>query len=142
MLPADDLALIRRTIDRLTDTRSGRDPFGLEFYAALFDESPELRALFREDFAEQGMRFLSTLRLILAAMDRPEEMDALVKRLGEGHRAYGVQSAHFAPMGRALRRSMAASLGARYDDATDRAWARAYDAIAERMRSGVAASPG
>lgn len=60
-LTPTDIALIRKSIERLTDPRTGRDPFGREFYGALFEEAPETKALFREDLSEQGMRFLSTL---------------------------------------------------------------------------------
>lgn len=134
-LSQTEIALLSKSIDRLTDQRSGRDPFGKEFYDRLFEEAPEARALFREDFAEQGMRFLSTLRLIVEALDKPEVLEDHLGRLAEGHRAYGVQADHFAPMGRALRRCMADALGEKYDSETDAAWVEAYAAISQRMQA-------
>ncbi len=138
-LTETEIALIRKSFDRLREQRSGRDPFGTDFYDRLFAKAPETRALFREDLAEQGMRFLSTLGVIVAALDKPEMLDAPFERLEAGHRAYGVRPEHFGPMGEALRETMAASLGERYDAATDAAWARAYELISARVGAAPAA---
>lgn len=134
-LTQTDIALIRKSIERLTDPRTGRDPFGREFYGALFEEAPETKALFREDLSEQGMRFLSTLRLIAEALDAPETLSDHMTRLAEGHRAYGVRPEHYAPMGRALRRALKQALGERYDGETDAAWDRAYQAMSQKMQA-------
>ena len=137
-LTETEIALIRKSFDRLRELKTGRDPFGTDFYDRLFVKAPETRALFREDLAEQGMRFLSTLGMIVAALDRPEELDAQFERLAAGHRAYGVRQEHYAPMGEALRETMRATLGESYDTETDAAWGKAYDMIAARVGGPVA----
>ncbi len=138
-LTETEIARIRQSFDRLREQKTGRDPFGTDFYDRLFARAPETRALFREDLAEQGMRFLSTLAVIVGGLDRPDALDPQFERLAAGHRAYGVRPEHFAPMGEALRETMAATLGERYDAETDAAWARAYDLIAARVGAASAA---
>lgn len=140
-LTEPEIALLTRSLERLTDRPSGSDPFGQRFYLLLFEEAPETRALFREDFSEQGMRFLSTLRVIVEALNRPEALADHMARLGAGHAAYGVRAEHFAPMERALRRCMAEALGDKYDAETDAAWQRAYAEISRWMQD-EAAAPG
>jgi len=44
------------------------------FYRRLFEIAPELRELFNDDMAGQGMRFMSTLGVILDHFDDPEAL--------------------------------------------------------------------
>ncbi len=136
-----DIALVRQSFARLRDAKAHhRDPFGEMFYAKLFEKMPEARELFRSDLSEQGMRFLSTLGVIVESLEEPEAVSDTLARLGQGHAAYGVQTAHYGPMGEALREAMAAWLGDRYDAETDAAWARAYDEVAARIQSATPAA--
>src|SRR6056297_282980 len=134
-----DTDLVRRSLEIMRERRADRTPFGTAFYDRLFEHLPEARALFRPDLEAQGMRFLSTLQLIVDALDKPEALDGPLARLGEGHRAYGVRPEHFAPMAEALLETMRGDLGERFDAETEAAWRRAYDEVAERMTPPLAA---
>ena len=103
------------------------------FYQRLFELAPELRSLFRSDMAEQGMRFMSTLGVILQHLHDPETLRPYLERLAQGHSAYGVQAEHFRPMGQALIHTMQDTLGDNFPEGADTAWAAAYDHLSREM---------
>lgn len=129
-LSAGDIALMRESFERL-------QPHVIEaselFYTRLFEIAPELRPLFRSDMTGQGMRFMTTLGVILQHLDDPEALAPYLKRLAEGHAAYGVRAGHFAPMGKALVATMRETLGEEFPEGADRAWAEAYEMLARQM---------
>ena len=96
------LVLIRESFDALQDDI---EPKSIQFYQALFRRAPHLKPMFREDLAGQGMRFMSTLRVIVDNLHNPDAMAQRYADLGVGHRAMGVTAADFTPMGEALMAS-------------------------------------
>lgn len=113
--------------------KTGAEPAATDFYDRLFRIAPELRPMFREDMAEQGMRFMSTLGLIVDAVGDETALAEKLDALGEGHRGMGVRAEHFAPMKTALLATMHAHLGAGFTPETEAAWSKAYDQMAARM---------
>ena len=109
------------------------EPASTAFYDLLFDRAPQLRSLFREDIAGQGMRFMSTLGTILAALDRPEDLDDELTRLAESHAAIGIEAGHFEPMGKALIETFDLTLGDDFTSEVEEAWTAAYDLISREM---------
>lgn len=103
------------------------------FYERLFDRAPELQALFRDDIADQGMRFMSAVGLIIDRLDSGEDAGDHLGRLGAGHAALGIDPDHFKPMREALLETFHARLGRRFTPEAAAAWARAYDEIAAAM---------
>ena len=128
-LTPDQVGLIRKSFEMLEPDRKIAE----RFYERLFEIAPDLRTMFRPDMTGQGMRFMSTLGVIVQHLDDPEALDPYVRRLSEGHAAFGVEAAHFKPMGQALIDTMREALGERFPEGADRAWAAAYDHLAERM---------
>lgn len=103
------------------------------FYERLFEIAPELRSLFRSDMTEQGMRFMSTLGVILDNLHDPEALQPYVANLARGHAAYGVRPEHFRPMGQALIDTMRETLGEDFPEGAEAAWRAAYDHLAREM---------
>jgi hemoglobin-like flavoprotein len=103
------------------------------FYDRLFEIAPNVRTLFRADMAGQGMRFMSTLGVILQDLDDPEALGPYLERLAIGHAAYGVRPEHFRPMGQALIETMRETLGPAFTEEAVAAWEAAYDHIASQM---------
>ena len=128
-LTPDQVRLIRESFGMLEPDRKIAE----RFYERLFEIAPDLRPLFRPDMTGQGMRFMSTLAVIVQHLDDPAALEAYVQRLAEGHAAYGVKAAHFEPMRKALVDTMREALGERFPAGADEAWAAAYDHLAERM---------
>ena len=128
-----EAALIRTSFAQL---RERIEPASVAFYEALFRRRPDLRALFREDLAGQGMKFMTTLDAVVHSVDEPEKLADQLRDLGETHAKLGVKVADFAPMGEALIEVLRADLGAAFTDETEAAWRRAYDALAREMIAG------
>lgn len=134
-LTQDQIALIQTSHARLIERRGRNGPFGDLFYQELFRRLPEARKLFRDDLEEQGMRFLSTLGVIVASLDRDDLREGYLSRLAEGHAAYGVKPEQYGPMWEALAEALKAALEDRFDAETEAAWHAAYDLIAARMQA-------
>ena len=127
------MALVRTSFQALRDDPQ---PRFAEFYDALFRHAPELRPMFRdEDMGGQGMRFMSTLAVIVDNLHHPEALEERYADLGAGHRAMGVKAEHFEPMGKALIDTLAESLGAKFTDETRQAWEAAYAEVSHTIIS-------
>ena len=123
------LQLIR---EGFTALREDPKPRSLEFYEAFFRRAPELRGMFREDdLAGQGMRFLSTLAVIVDNLHDPGAMSDRYADLGTAHRALGVRAAHFEPMGAALIETLERELGDAFTPEMRAAWEAAYAQVSE-----------
>ena len=103
------------------------------FYERLFEIAPEVRRMFPADMSEQGMKFMSTLGVILDSLDRPDALEPYLDNLAKGHAAYGVKPEHFYPMGQALIGTMRETLGEAFPNGADAAWMAAYDQLASEM---------
>jgi nitric oxide dioxygenase len=128
-LTAAQIELIRDSFHRLEPDAEVAEMF----YDRLFEIAPELRAMFRSDMTGQGMRFMSTLRVIVQHFDEPEALRPYLEKLAKGHAAYGVKPEHFRPMGQALIWTMRKTLGEAFPEGADIAWAAAYDHLADEM---------
>ncbi|MDJ0627168.1 MAG: globin domain-containing protein [Rhodobacter sp.] len=135
-LSDDQLTLIRQSFDVL---RHDMAPASTYFYDDLFTRAPELRELFRDDLAGQGMKFLSTLAVIVDNLHKPEDLAERYADLGGLHRTLGVTGKMFAPMGEALLATIKESLGERYTIEIEAAWRVAYQDMAAALieRGGI-----
>lgn len=122
--------LIRRSFETLQQ-RLG--PASMVFYEALFRRAPELRAMFRDDLAGQGMKFMTTLGTIIVNLDDPDAQGDKFAELGRGHALIGVKASHFAPMGAALIETLRDELGADFTAELEAAWQAGYDELAARI---------
>lgn len=122
--------LIRQSFQAL---QQRLEPASLSFYEALFRRAPDLRAMFRDDLAGQGMRFMTTLGTIIGNLEDPEAQGDRFAELGRGHALIGVKAAHFAPMGEALIETLREEMGADFTAELEAAWRAAYDELAARI---------
>ena len=124
------LDLVRDSFRRI---RGNLQPPSAMFYDALFQHAPGLRGLFRDDLEGQGMRFMTTLAVIVDDLDRPEALERQLSAIGRSHAALGVRPAHFAPMEEALIDTLRAQLGAALDADAEAAWRDAYGEVSRRI---------
>ena len=124
------MPLTQRQMDLVRESFSAlRDdpvPKSIDFYDALFRTAPELKVLFREDLAGQGMRFMATLGVIVDNLHNPNAMADRYADLGHAHRAMGVKAKDFAPMRQALIETLQHTLGDAFTDEMHEAWETAY----------------
>jgi hemoglobin-like flavoprotein len=129
-LSQTQMALVRNSFSKI-----GKEyvPGSTTFYDKLFAREPDLREMFRDDIAGQGMKFMTTLGIIVDALDDPERLRDELGPLGEGHAALGVTVGHFAVMESALMDTFRATLGERFTPDIETAWRAAFEEIAKEM---------
>ena len=129
-LNAIELELIRNSYKVLT---RNMETHSQEFYEALFRHAPHLRALFSEDMAGQGMKFMSTLGLIVDNLDHDDQNRDHYVKLGAMHAKLGVKPSHFEPMCDALIDTVRMVLGEDYTPTLDAAWRAAFKQVSDNM---------
>jgi hemoglobin-like flavoprotein len=103
------------------------------FYDNLFQADPSLRALFRGDMAEQGGRLMSMIGSAVQ-MGQPDKLIPVLQAMGRRHVGYGVQEAHYAPVGAALLLTLKQGLGEAFTPEVHNAWATLYGVISQTMQ--------
>lgn len=129
-LETRQIALVQ---DSFRKVRQQLEPGDTRFYDRLFRAHPEMRPMFRDDIAGQGMKFMSTLAVIVDALTTPQTFSEEVTELAEGHAALGVKAKDYAPLGDALFDTFRDILGDDYTQEVDEAWRAAYALIAAQM---------
>ena len=132
-LQADEIAMLDESL-RLLGDRTDR-MLG-DFYAALFLEAPELRALFPVSMAEQRDRFFRALTGAVRHFSEPEQLVAMLHRLGRDHRRFGVRPEDYDVFGRALISALRRHGEDIWVPELEDAWVRAYRAMADTMIDG------
>lgn len=133
-MPPRQKLLIRSSFARLS--AAGNVP-ALVFYQKLFAADPSLRALFTADIQKQATVFMETLEAMVAALDRPADLAADLRALGERHAGYGVRAAHFAAARQALLDTLAEVAGADFTPEVRDAWAALWEAVAAPMIAAI-----
>jgi hemoglobin-like flavoprotein len=103
------------------------------FYARLFEIAPETKPLFRGDMAEQGRKLMAMLGTVVASLDRLDALVPAAQGLARRHVQYGVEPAHYAPVGEALIDTLARGLGEDFDPDTRASWLVAYGTLSAVM---------
>ena len=110
----------------------------LIFYQRLFELAPGLRELFKHDIESQAEKFTEMLSVLIAQLDRGDELDAELRAMGARHVEYGVRPAHYGIVGRALLEMLAEVLDGAFTPEVREAWSALYEIVAERMQAGAA----
>lgn len=110
------------------------------FYERLFITAPSTRALFKTDIEAQAAKLIETLTVALAMLNDPAGLDALLARLGQRHRGYGVRPSHYDAVRSALLWTLETSLGSDFTGQARAAWSELYDRMAATMLAAGAAS--
>ncbi len=130
VLSAEDISRVRDSFDRIWPIS---DRTVALFYDRLFEDQPDLRALFRADMAEQKRKFISTLAAIVAHLDDRQARFSITGTLGRHHLDYGVAPQHYAAVLEALIATLAGTLGPAWTDEVDGSWRRAYEVVSAEM---------
>jgi NAD(P)H-flavin reductase/hemoglobin-like flavoprotein len=109
------------------------------FYALLFLQRPDLRAMFPPMMDAQRDRLLSALLRIGQGADQPERLVPFLRQLGRDHRKYGVTDDHYHPVGVALLGALARYLDREWTFELRDAWLEAYVWASGVMKDAAAA---
>ena len=124
------IEIIRESYQRLIPEV---DRVSLEFYKDLFGREPKLKAMFRDDLEEQGMRFMSAIGVIVENLDDPTRLKEKVDLLSDGHAAFGIKPEAYRSMEEALVDTFAHALGEKFTNPVELAWRSAFRQICDAM---------
>ena len=111
------------------------------FYDRLFEQNPELRALFGDNMRRQGLMLMQALSLAVKNLHQSEAIMEPLQAMGRRHVGYGVERAHYPLVGDALLWTLEQGLGDDFDAETREAWAGAYDLLATVMSEAAEEAP-
>ena len=136
----DPVAAVRASF---AEIRPRAYQFGLIFYDILFCLDPTLRGLFAPvDMARQSEQLVAAIDRVLDLADRPEELVRARRPLAARHAAIGVEGIHYATVGEALLKALAAMLGPeRFAPELTQAWADLYRLIPEPLLEATCPAP-
>jgi hemoglobin-like flavoprotein len=110
------------------------------FYDNLFTTDPSLRKLFRGDMAEQGGRLMSMIGSAVKMLGQQDKLIPVLQAMGRRHVGYGVQDAHYAPVGAALLLTLKQGLGDAFTPEVHEAWVTLYGVISQTMQDAAKAA--
>jgi nitric oxide dioxygenase len=103
------------------------------FYARLFEVDPSTRPLFPADLADQRVKLMAVLRLVVASLDRLGPLLPRIEELARRHVGYGVSARHYPSVGLALVWALEQSLGVAFTAEVRAAWINAYGILSTTM---------
>ncbi|MFE6838882.1 globin domain-containing protein [Streptomyces sp. NPDC057705] len=112
------------------------------FYSHLFWHNPGIRDLFPasfEDMERQRDRLFAALTHVTAHLD-DESLVPYLRDLGRDHRKFLARPEHYAAVGCSLLAALAETSGEAWTPRVEKAWAEAYQVIADAMIAGADAS--
>ena len=130
-MTTQQLQLVKQTWKLLREV----DPviLGDVFYGRLFLEYPALRSMFKGPMETQYQKFIDTLSIIVARIDRPESVMSEIDQLAERHIGYGVKPEHYGPVGEVLIWTLKTGLGTDWNAEVEAAWLACYQALTQLM---------
>ena len=134
MLSDDEIGLLDESLQLVSDRY---DRVVGYFYAAMFVEAPQLRALFPAAMDIQRDRLFRALTDSVRGLADPDRLVPMLEQLGRDHRKYGVRPEHYDVLGRALIASLRKHAEDVWVPELEAAWTKAYGVMAELMQAGA-----
>jgi hemoglobin-like flavoprotein len=103
------------------------------FYTRLFQQSPTLRPLFKDNMRDQEIKLISLITFAVRKVNNLEEIANDVKALGTRHKGYGVKDEHYNDVASALLWTLEQGLGNQWNDEVKEAWTTLYVTLAGVM---------
>ena len=130
--------LSQKTIDIIKSTVPVLREHGVEitttFYKRMFENNPEVKAMFNMAKQESGEQPKALAMTVLAAAQNIDNLDALlpaVKKIGSVHVNANVKPEHYPIVGKNLLLAIKEVLGDAATDEVLEAWGNAYEVIAK-----------
>ncbi|WP_443043745.1 globin domain-containing protein [Streptomyces sp. GS7] len=125
-----DAILIRRTMAEIEPVA---DKVTSYFYALLFVQHPDTRALFPAAMDTQRDRLFKALLTAAQHVDDAAVLTDYLSHLGRGHRKYGTVPDHYPAVGECLLAALSRYATSSWSPEAQAAWVRAYTAISQIM---------
>ena len=132
---------IRLVRDSFFEIAEVSGPVAVLFYGRLFELAPEVRPLFRQDTEVQGRKLMDMITTLVAHLDRLDELDPMLRALGQRHAGYGVLPEHYTTVSTALLWALGQALDEAFSPEVKAAWRAAIEAASTVMKQGAAELP-
>jgi hemoglobin-like flavoprotein len=99
---------------------------GAIFYGRLFEQSPHLRSLFKEDIKSQEKKLLGLITFAVGGLNNLDKIVAEVQALGTRHKGYGVKDEYYNDVAAALLWTLEQALGSQWNNEVKEAWTAVY----------------
>jgi hemoglobin-like flavoprotein len=103
------------------------------FYTKLFMIQPELKKMFPVAMDEQYKKLIEMISIIVARLERLNELTDDIAALGQRHIGYGVKPEHYKIVGKALLWTLQQGLGSDWTKEVEEAWIKCYTLLSEAM---------
>lgn len=103
------------------------------FYDRLFSIDPELKPLFKSDFAEQKKKLMQTIGVAVKGLNNLGTLVPAVQALGRRHTGYGVKPKDYDTVGAALLWTLRQGLGTGFGPENEAAWGKVYGVLSKTM---------
>ena len=103
------------------------------FYSKLFIANPSLRNMFPKKMDEQYTKLMDMLSVIIARLDRMDELNEDIAAMTRRHVHYGVRPTHYKLVGNALLWTLRQGLGQDWTIDVEQAWTKCYSNLADTM---------
>ncbi|SDI92907.1 NAD(P)H-flavin reductase [Rhodococcus triatomae] len=134
-LSAMEIAQLRASFSSITHGSHGPSHLAQLFYAALFSEHPQYRALFPISLEEPARKFTRALEFVVDNLEEPGPMTELLAQLGRDHRKYGITAGHYEAAGSALIAAVRSALShVLWTPTLDSAWSGLVSLLLTTMR--------
>jgi methyl-accepting chemotaxis protein len=116
-----------------------KEAFAHRFYDRLFADYPQTQSLFAHtDMKRQQGALMATLAVVVAGVDRGDNLVPILEKLGAKHqRYYKVQAEHYPLVGAVLLETFHSSLGSTFTPVMQEAWDQAIELISAHMLLGA-----
>lgn len=103
------------------------------FYTRLFEQSPHLKHLFKENMRDQERKLIALITFAVSKVNNLDEISNDVKALGTRHKGYGVKDDMYNDVATALLWTLEKGLGKQWNDEIKEAWTTLYVTLAGIM---------
>jgi len=103
------------------------------FYTKLFMIQPEFKKMFPVAMDEQYKKLIEMISIIVARLERLNELTDDIAALGQRHIGYGVKPEHYKIVGKALLWTLQQGLGSDWTKEVEEAWIKCYTLLSEAM---------
>lgn len=131
MLTEKEISLIKKSWIVFRDM----DPLiiGDVFYSKLFSENPSLRKMFPKEMDKQYQKLVDMLNIIVARLERMDELTREIQGMAIRHQGYGVKPEHYTMVGKALLWTLKSGLGDKWNEELKQAWIKCYTILSGTM---------
>jgi len=126
-----DAVLLKQSFAVIAPQKS---EFAQAFYQRLFSYYPQVKPLFANtDMQRQEGSLMATLAVVVAGVERGDNLLPTLQTLGEKHQRFGAKAEYFPLVGGVLLETFHEFLGPKLTPALQDAWSQAFELISTQM---------